>query len=444
MAGFSKSTIVAKQQKKVVRFDAFSTVENDKKGTLIALESNNCDCSDGHLRNGVGIGNFGMEFWEADQVILFDPCDGSEEIVGMITNNQYYQYNEDPSMPRGFQYRQNFDGKMKPFRVFTEDKTAKLLAVGEQGVCEHDRAQRLFVATEMTTPIRQAIFWQNRLFCAIDGCEIIYSAPGKPTDFTKSVEEGGSILFPCERGEIVGLEAMQGDLYIFYEYGIAKLKTAGSPREFVWEFIGYHGGKIISSSVCSYGEGIFFLATDGVYRFNGHSAQRVQTGLTLSPNDDGNCICAVADGRYYAKYYDKELGKKAIAIECESGKGFFFFTPQHMCFWQGQVFVYYNNQSGVLSRGGIPPTGSGAQFISEETDFSLKGFKRIKRVTLYGTAHCELVLSSEAGSESFNVLFLGEKEFTPSLRGEKFTITIKPIGKCNLRAMEVEVVALKN
>lgn len=444
MTGFSKSTIGAKQQKKIVRFDAFSTIKNDKKGTLTARDNNNCDCSDGRLKNGVGIRSVAMNFWEADYVILFEPCDGDKEIVGMIRNNEYYQYNDSVFAPVGFEYRQKFSGKMKPFRVFTEDKTAKLLAVGEQGIYEHDKAKRLFVATEMTTPIRQAIFWQNRLFCAVDGCEIIYSAPGKPTDFTKSVEEGGSILFPCERGEIVGLEAMQGDLYIFYEYGIAKLKMAGSPREFIWEYIGYHGGKIVSSSVSSYGDGILFLATDGVYRFNGRSAERIQTGLTLSPKDNGNCVCAVAEGRYYAKYYDNNLATKTIAVECESGKGFFFFIPQKMCFWQGQIFVYHNNSSGVLSRGEIPPTGSSPQFISEATDFSLKGFKRIKRVTLYGDAHCEFVLSSEVGRESFDVRFMGETELVPSLRGKKFTIAIKPIGNCNLRAIEVEVVALKN
>ena len=442
MSGFLKRAIAPKQKTKMVRFDAFSTGITRKKGVLNAVESRNCDCGDGRLKNGLGIELLNPDIGSVGNLFFFNDNNGQTVITGIIENGEFYEYSSDPSKPIGLDYRQRFSGEMKPFRMFLADKTAKLLAIGKDGVYEYDSTLRRFLPTDMDREVKQAIVWQNRLFCALEKCELIYTSPANPTDFTVRVEEGGSIFFPSERGEIVGLEALNGDLYIFYEYGVARLKTAGSPRDFTWEAIGYFGGKIIANSAKNCGDTIFFLAEDGAYRFNGRSFERIGKSLEIQPKENGDCVCAVGDGQYYAVYQGVDLRKHALALDCQSGEGYFFFLPDNMSFWQGQVFVYYQNRSAILRRATTSPSSDSSYFISEETDFSMRGLKRVKRLIVHGKGHCVLTLKTGDISESFEFRCLDKIELFPSLRGEKFSFSLQVLSDCDLRALEVETVSL--
>ena len=444
MSGFFKRAQNAKHKTKTLSFTNFSTLLSEKKkDTFSAISWTNCDCADGLLKFGVGIKSYDIDLLDVDEFFIFDSYFGLGPFYGAFYDGAYYRYNDDPSKPIGFGYRQDGLTNMKPFRVFAEDNNARLLAVGDKGVYIYDMGKDLFVPTIITAKVRTAIAWQSRIFCALDRCEIVYSSPLDPTDFMVSLDAGGTIYFPRDRGEIVAIEDLNGALYIFYERGIAKLTTAGSPKDFVWEPIGYAGGRILSNSAKNCGESIFFLAEDGAYRFDGRKAEKIAKDLLLSPQENGKCACGVADGYYYAVYQDEQRGKSAVAIDCQTESGFFFFTPSSFCFWHGQVFVSYNDQSGLLQRGYTPPDGALSYFTSDETDFSLRGLKRVKRITLHGKGHYKITLRSGEESETFEERFTEKAVIYPLLRGEKFTISIELVNSCELRGLEVEAVALR-
>ena len=441
MSGVFKVACGGKQQSRIAVFTEFG---GDTKATLSALDSQNCDFTDGQIKNGVGIQRYAMEFYDVDNVFVFDPLDGNPVISGYIDRTgEFYQYNNEPSMPIGFHYRQNFGCEMKPIRAFAEDKTAKLIAVGKAGVYEHDKETRKFLPVYTDKEISCARFWQSRLFCATGECEIIYSAPGNPTNFTQSLEEGGSILFPAERGKIVGLEVLKDALFVFYDYGIAKLTLAGSPKDFVWEWVGYGGGKIVPCSIASLGDKIFFLAEDGAYRFDGYRAKKTAKELDLSPSTSFRCDCGATDGRYYAVYQDNSCGKRALAIDGGTEKGFFFFIPDSFCFWQGEIFCCLGQSAGLLKRNGTIPVEG--YFTSNPTDFGVKGLKSLKKLTFYGQGRFEFTVSTEGKSESFSLqCWEGKAEAYTSLRGEEFSLDIRFLSPCSIYRIDAETVSFKS
>ena len=65
--------------------------------------------------------------------------------------------------------------------------------------------------------------FKHRLFVAMKGGLVKYSAPEDFTNFTDTSDDGGQISFPHYGGEIVAMKTYDDALYIFFRSGIMRL-----------------------------------------------------------------------------------------------------------------------------------------------------------------------------------------------------------------------------
>jgi len=128
---------------------------------------------------------------------------------------------------------------------------------------------------------------------------IYFSDDMDPTNFSLDLSEGGYIEMLDERGMPLTTVSYQNYVYIFREYGISRLVAYGNQYEFSISNLFVSSGKIYPKTVCLCGDTVMFLASDGIYAFDGVSAQRVlgNLGSILQPSYDA--VANYFEGKYY-------------------------------------------------------------------------------------------------------------------------------------------------
>lgn len=118
----------------------------------------------------------------------------------------------------------------------------------------------------------------NRMFATIEGesRSIIFSEELNPINFNVSVDEGGYIEIGEDFGKCNKVVSFNGDLYVFKDYSIARITETKDRNEFSITQIYAGNGKIYPNTVAICGDKILFLATDGIYEFNGSKAKKIE------------------------------------------------------------------------------------------------------------------------------------------------------------------------
>lgn len=148
--------------------------------------------------------------------------------------------------------------------------------------------------------------------------KVFFSDDLDPTDFDIGADGGGFIELLDERGELNKVVSFGNYLYIFRDHGISRVTAYGDQREFSVTHLFVTAGRIFPSSIATCGSYIMFLASDGLYKFDGYECTRALENLDglIAPRD--GCSCAYFDGKYYlACAMNFRDGKN---IGCENGE----------------------------------------------------------------------------------------------------------------------------
>ncbi len=129
--------------------------------------------------------------------------------------------------------------------------------------------------------------------------KVFFSKNLDPTNWDISADGGGFIELLDERGYCNKVVSFGSYLYVFRERGISRITAYGDQSEFAVVNLFVTAGRIFPSSIITCGNVIMFLASDGLYVFDGYDCRRVLENLKslIVPNDD--CACAYHDGRYF-------------------------------------------------------------------------------------------------------------------------------------------------
>lgn len=143
----------------------------------------------------------------------------------------------------------------------------------------------------------------NRMFATIDGeaRSIIFSEELNPINFNVSTNEGGYIDMGDDFGKCNKVISFDGDLYVFRDYHIAKVTESKDRNEFVVNQIYAGNGKIYPNSVSICGNKIMFLASDGIYEFDGTKAKKIDLEFDnmIVGVDNHFAIAQYISGYYY-------------------------------------------------------------------------------------------------------------------------------------------------
>lgn len=151
-----------------------------------------------------------------------------------------------------------------------------------------------------------------------------------PTNWSVGLLDAGFIKMADGRGKLIKLVSFGGYLYIFRERGISRLTANGAQEDFYLTNLFTSSGKILKDTITLCGDRIIFVATDGVYSFDGASTSRILEELDdlLAENQDS--FGCYFDGKFYLatkveffddKYDDSEFKNNMLfAYDVQSGE----------------------------------------------------------------------------------------------------------------------------
>lgn len=131
---------------------------------------------------------------------------------------------------------------------------------------------------------------------------VLYSESLNPTNFSTGERQGGVITLPNDGfGYCNKVISFKGNVYIFRDYNISKITAYGDDDEFVVSQLYVSNGKIHAGTICVCGDKIIYLATDGLYSFDGSKSTKLDLNISslLTGNENDLAVAGYGNGNYY-------------------------------------------------------------------------------------------------------------------------------------------------
>lgn len=440
-----------KIQKKEVFYGSFAIGVSDKKDAFVAQSARNCDCGDGTLARNFGmypytlnninykvsaglVGNIFVT-WDSDS------AGNKRERIGYVTyQNAAFIFSQETAT---FSNIGVLAGGGSLTSAIDKDGKYQTIFVSSTGVYRLDERRLIQCAPTVCNSV--ACFCNGRVFTA-DDCRLVYSAPFAPTDYTENVDDSGAIFMRHDCGKIVGLATLKNRLCILYEYGVSMMEIGGSARSFVRKDVAYNGAKIFGETLCVAnvgGEKAYFLAEDGIYRFDGANVEKVCKNIPIRAETKYPFGRAVVENKYLVTFMANTKTWRTICVDLESGLGSETFLMSCLPAY-GEKAVFRNG-SGLFVpvKNGALPTGEKASFFVPKTDFSMPCSKTLTGLRFTGEGNFEITVSNGEISHTQNCYFEGGvAKITLALRSKEFSVTIRPAAATVIRTMTAELQTL--
>lgn len=408
--------------------------ENEKaKGLgLVPIENVNCDCSEGILQSlpereyildedGGKVNCNIADMLEVGCLKVDEGAKSFHKIYYLISKaGSFLLYMPDK---KAFYIVATNRVDITCFSVKTEDGP-KLALCTRKGFLLASLSGGYVAPIEDGTLAAGALF-KHRIFVAMKGGVVKYSAPEDFTNFTESADEGGSIAFPHCGGEIVAMKAYDDALYVFFRSGIMRLKAGGEPSGFYAEQLDYTGGDIIPRTICVCQHAVYFLARTGVYRLKGKKTERLDINATLPTEETGLESCAVWKDQPMIQYQKKDGTFEVIVIK-KNGRSVFFMPGLELLGKSEDGRVLFVDRLKFLSQLVDQGThGENGQCLTETTDFGWVGKKQLECLRFYGEGTVDVGVSWGNVSASKHLEFfqgVAEWTFNRAEYGERFQL----------------------
>ncbi len=143
----------------------------------------------------------------------------------------------------------------------------------------------------------------ERLFVTVDNdrAAVWFSDDLDPTNWEIGSDKAGFIQMYDDRGDVLKVVSFNDYVYIFREYGISRLTAYAKQEEFDLTNLFVSSSRIYKDSITVCGDRIIFLASDGLYVFNGSTTSKIQLNINALFTDEPNITChsAFNNGYYY-------------------------------------------------------------------------------------------------------------------------------------------------
>lgn len=432
--------IIPKQARRRVRVGMFGAIDTKRHKSTVsfstATECRNFDMSSGALREGYGTAPHSAVPADAVRYYMYRYY---SEALGCFADQYVYQkangrlmYYEPTTGMRLYISGEPFP-PMRALNYRLDSKDVLLLSFDGGKLMSWNGS----VLTEYESPtVSSMALHYERLFVTSDEqpTKVFFSENLDPTNFDISADGGGFIELLDERGDLNKVVSFGGYLYIFRDHGISRVTAYGDQREFSVVNLFVTAGRIYPSSIATCGNVIMFLASDGIYAFDGYECKRVLTNLdgTIAPGD--GCSCAFFDGKYYLAcklnnggetlggliVYDRALGEYSVSAGLDIG---FMNAATYngedilMCCCGGTGGVIVRN--GTLGDVPLEKTWTGAY-----TDLGVPDrIKTVREIYIQTTAPVTLTLHCANRSKSIAVA-PGERRVRVNFCASRFALSV--------------------
>ncbi|MBE5738284.1 MAG: hypothetical protein E7354_00915 [Clostridiales bacterium] len=270
-----------------------------------------------------------------------------------------------------------------------------------------------------------------------------------PTNFNVNINEGGFVDLVDDFGRSNKVISFEGYLYVFRDYNIARITAYAEQEEFFVNQLYVGSGRILKDTVAICGNKIMYLATDGLYAFNGSSSSKINLGINNVFDDNNeNAVGGFCNGCYYLACrlnYDDDAENESIGDTDNNSLIRFDVNTGKLTILRGcdirDVSIINDTKSSfvlVVLRQGVEyklgmVDGSGAIFdvptnkvwFTPNSDFNYPDrYKLVKEVYLETDSDCIVRVVADGKKKDYKVK--GSKEIAvikPRMKGIKISVS---------------------
>lgn len=286
--GIVKNLNLVRPRKSRVKFSRFYGIDNIYDGSVggynKAKYTYNFSYKDGALKNSVGLKSLYDKFTYDEKYHIsamyfysrndYESGKKDDRLVVCVDNGNLYECSASGGV---FQLIEGLSFQKTPTATCYNynGKDVLLLSSEEDGLIIYDGKdwQKVSDAPSITS----MCIHSERLFITSGGVDgaLWFSDDFDPTNWNVSLTEAGFIDLGEDRGEMLCVVPFGGHVYVFTSFGVSKITAYGDQTEFSVSHLLVSCGKILKNTIMLCGDCITFLASDGLYRFDGYNVVRV-------------------------------------------------------------------------------------------------------------------------------------------------------------------------
>ncbi|MBQ8468682.1 MAG: hypothetical protein IJ542_02880 [Clostridia bacterium] len=151
---------------------------------------------------------------------------------------------------------------------------------------------------------------------------VAYSENRDPTTWAMSTGDIATIDFSDDLGKVIKVVALDNYIFVFRQFGIIKIYSGKDSNSFSISKMYFSNGRINANSICQMGDNIAFVASSGLYVFDGLNTKKICSELE-GRVDFENCFAVAQNGTYYLFSNEfNQLHATAYFIDIKAGKIF--------------------------------------------------------------------------------------------------------------------------
>ena len=285
--------------------------------------------------------------------------------------------------------------------------------------------------------IRSLTMHFERMFVTTAGeaNSVYFSDDLDPTNWGMELNEGGFIQFIDEMGSSNKVISFLNHVYIFRDYGISRITAFGDQTDFSATSLFISSGKIYGKTPMSCGDRIMFLASDGLYMFDGLGTIPVAQHLKGIIKKSPYACSAYHDGKYFLAL-NLDIGEdnpqnknnSLLTIDLKTGlvnvsSGFQIDTLSSV---NDILYAVCNGQLGIIDKSAkFFNISLKKNYETPLVDLGTDDIKTIREFYIDANIPFELTLYSEKNSRKFKVIpKIGLTRLRMNFRGRKIGFAI--------------------
>lgn len=296
--------------------------------------------------------------------------------------------------------------------------------------------------------------------------KVFFSKNLDPTQWEASGDGGGFIELLDERGYLNKVVSFGSYLYIFRDHGISRVTAFGDQSEFSVVNMFVTAGRIYPSSIATCGNCIMFLASDGLYVFDGYECRRTLENISAAIEPNDGCACEYFNGKYYLACKINFSDDRITSGDCDGDapNGLVVYDPlsggyslsrglkisfMNACSYLGNDYLMCceSGKGGIIELGGyeLGSVRTGSYWESALTDFGAPDkLKRLSKIAFYnndGESKNKLIVGICVDGKTYTIPCYNLKHCVvhPYLSGYNFSFSLSATSKAtNVTPLYVE------
>ena len=293
----------------------------------------------------------------------------------------------------------------------------------------------------------------ERLFATTfdDNYEVAFSDDLDVANWTISRDGAGFVSMPGDGGKVLKVISYLGYIYIFRERGISRLSASGGQEDFYLSHLFVSGGKIFENTISVCGDRIVFVASDGIYSFDGASTYKILEDIGDTFKIDEESSVCFFDGKYFLSAKDHNAEPLLLVYAVETGdyglysfNGIVDMSPVVSDEYNKLYLLVCGADSIIYAYDEAGGSEFSSKYVSGLYDFDVASeFKTVRRVSVFAevgeNSSLLVVLYNEKGENYSISIESGQKDYSVFFSGKTIGYKFEAVNDVIIKSFSMQV-----